>query len=293
VEVGLTSFLKRNPGARTALAGPIALRRWWQHYRAEPARALLGNLEELVVSDVDVRVPDFGGTFRIGPRSHVLHRVLNDGLYEPVLARLFAQHVVADRDVIDVGANVGFFTVLAARSLTSGRVLAVEPTAAAFERLQHNVAANEVAGKVLPFHGLVAASDGEGMLNVVPGREEYASLGAVVHPSVAGQPTSSESRPARSIDSLVAEHGLSPALIKVDVEGAELGVFTGAEDTLTRHRPVVLSEFSAPLLSANGASAERLLALFDRCGYDVRDAADPQVRPGSPTNTEIIAVPRP
>ncbi|MCZ8173518.1 MAG: FkbM family methyltransferase [Brevundimonas sp.] len=292
MQVGLTSFLKRTPSARTALAGPIALRRWWLRYRAVPAQAMLGNLESMVVSDIEVRVAEFEGVFRLGPRSHLLQRVLAEGVYEPMLAKLFVQHLRPDRDVIDVGANIGFFSVLAGKKLGKGRVLAAEPTRAAFARLSHNVAANGVTDKVILFNGLVTDSDAEQPLNIVPGREEYASLGQVVHASVVDQPTEVQWTPSRTLDSLVAEHGLSPALIKVDVEGAELAVLEGAEETLKRHRPVVLSEFSSHLLAANGASVDRLLALFERWNYDVRDPHDPLVKPGSIKSEEIIAVPR-
>lgn len=291
--MSVTSFIKRNPAARSALAGPLALRRRWLRYRSEQVQAMLDNLEDLVVSDVDVKVAEFEGVFRLGPRSHLLHRVLAHGHYEPLLARLFVQHLQPDRDVIDVGANIGFFSVLAGRKLGKGRVLAAEPTGAAFARLTHNVAANQVADKVILFNGLVAEAEAVHDINIVPGREEYASRGDVVHAAVADQETVTERIAARTLDSLVTEHGLSPALIKVDVEGAEFSVFQGAEATLRQYRPVVLSEFSAPLLEANGTSADQILALFERCGYDVRDPHDPQARPGSAASQEIIAVPRP
>ena len=73
-----------------------------------------------------LRVDEFEGEFLLGPKSHLLHRVLAFGAYEPELAQLFVSHIDPDRDVIDVGANVGFFTNLAARKLETGRVLAIE-----------------------------------------------------------------------------------------------------------------------------------------------------------------------
>src|SRR3546814_12971643 len=92
------------------------------------------------------------------------------------------------------------------------------------------------------------------MLNVVKGREEYSSMAGIVHPSAVGEVTESINVKTRTIDSLVAEHGLRPALLKVDVEGAEGMVFAGAERQLKEHRTVVLAEFSRPLLLKNGTS---------------------------------------
>src|SRR3546814_5725531 len=112
------------------------------------------------------------------------------------------------------------------------------------------------------------------MLNVVKGREEYSSMAGIVHPSAVGEVTESINVKTRTIDSLVAEHGLRPALLKVDVEGAEGMVFAGAERTLKEHRPVVLAEFSRPLLPKNGSSPEAIITLFERCGYGVRNPLD-------------------
>lgn len=291
--MSLTNFLRRTPGARIALGGPIAARRWWLRYRAGPVNAMLGHVEHLVTSDVQVRVAEFGGEFVLGPQSHLLHQILANGSYETDLAKLFTAHINPDRDVIDVGANVGFFTVLAGKHLKTGRVLAAEPTSAAFGRLTRNVEHNDVKDRVILFNGLVSDRESEQTVNIVPGREEYSSVGTVVHSAVIGQETRQEKIASRTLDNLVKEHGLKPALIKVDVEGAEQFVFDGAEETLKTHRPVVLSEFSSRLLENNGSSADHILRLFERCGYDVRDPIDPHIRPGSETNQEIIAIPRP
>src|SRR3546814_18543197 len=80
------------------------------------------------------------------------------------------------------------------------------------------------------------------------------------------------------------------ALLKVDVEGAEGMVFAGAERTLKEHRPVVLAEFSRPLLLKNGSSPEAIITLFERCGYGVRNPFR-SGRPGSVEYDEIIGVP--
>lgn len=291
--MSLTQVIRSSPALRSVLAVPLAVRRSWLDHVDKPARTFTERLEAMLVGEVQLKVEEFEGEFFLGPRSHLLHRLLVHGTYEPELAALFAGHIDPARDVVDVGANIGFFTTLAARKLTTGRVLAAEPTAAAHDRLLRNLAHNGVAAKAIVFHGLVAATEGELTLNVVSGREEYSSLGAIVHPSVAGEATTVETVAARPLDALVRDHGLSPALVKIDVEGAELDVLQGAEETLKNHRPVVISEFSAPLLKARGASPDAILALFDRCGYDVKDPFNPLMDPADIDFGDIIATPRP
>lgn len=275
---------------RLFLAPAISVRRSWINFKLASARDVLNRLAEGLSSDVTLRVDDYQGDFIFPPQSHLLRRVLETGAYEPELARLFTSLVEPHLDVIDVGANVGLFTVLAGKMLGTGRVLAAEPTEGAFSRLTANVKNNGVSDRVILYNGLIAQSDGMAILNVVKGREEYSSMAGIVHPSAVGEVIESISVKTRTIDSLVAEHGLRPALLKVDVEGAEGMVFAGAERTLKEHRPVVLAEFSRPLLLKNGSSPEAIITLFERCGYGVRNPFR-SGRPGSVEYDEIIGVP--
>lgn len=289
----LVNFARRSRFIRSVFSLPLYGRNRWMGYRQAPAKAVLDRVEGLVASDVRLRVEEFDGEFILGPRSHILRRLLSQGFYEPQLVQLFLSHLMPDRDVVDVGANVGFFSVLAAKRLTTGRVLAAEPTTAAFSRLSQNVTINDVETKVILYNGLVSNEASLATLEIVPGREEYSSMGGIVHPSVVGQAVQTETVQARPLDSLVAENGLRPAVIKVDVEGAEGMVFEGAQQTLRDYRPVVLSEFSRPLLARNGSSPEAIIALFDRCGYDVHNPFDRSASAGAIDFDEIIAIPRP
>lgn len=284
--------LRRSSLARKILAVPLGIRRTWINSKYESARLVLDRLEKLGSSTVQLRVESYEGEFGFGPRSALLRRILETGTYEPDLAKLFKSHVNPDRDVIDVGANVGLFTILAAKNLAGGRILAAEPTEAAFSLLTANVALNQVRRGVILYNGLVADTDGIGSLNVVTGQEEYSSMAQVIHPSAVGQPTQTKTIQTRTLDSLVTEHKLRPALIKIDVEGAEGMVFRGAEKTLRKHRPIVISEFSRPLLEKNGSSPEEILSLFERCDYHVFNPFIPSAKVGEIDFDDIIAVPR-
>lgn len=289
--MSITQLIKRTPIARTLLAGPLAVRRTILRRQRQHASDIMARFENLVTKDVQIRVDEFDGEFVIGPRSHLLHRLLVNGIYEPDLVQLFLSHIQKDRDVIDVGANVGFFTVLAAKQLGMGRVLAAEPTSAAYARLAANIQLNNVIKNVILFNGLVSDRDGQDTVNIVPGREEYSSMGDVVHPSVAGQATQQEKIETCTLDTLVKDNNLNPALLKVDVEGAEALVFGGAERTLKTHKPVVISEFSPMLLEQNGSSGEAVIAMFKRCNYSVHDPHDPKAKLEHSVSGDMIALP--
>jgi FkbM family methyltransferase len=248
---------------------------------------LVGMLEE----DPPLRVPEFDGIFRIDRRSDLFKRLIIEGSYETELAHLARKWTVADRDVIDVGANIGFFSVLAAKSLGTGRVLAIEPTPTAALRLRGNLARNGVEAKVTVFEGAASSAPGAVEIHYIEGREEYSSLGRMDHPAVAQAPYSTTTVQSKRIDDLVEELALRPALVKIDVEGMEHVVLAGAESMLSEHRPVVICELSDPLLKKNGSSAAEVIAMFVRQGYTVTDPLAPSQPPGTRPYGDLLCLP--
>ena len=59
-----------------------------------------------------VKIPNFSCTFELDIRSHLLRTILRTKLYEPNLVRIIDYYLDPNKDVLDIGANVGFFTVL-------------------------------------------------------------------------------------------------------------------------------------------------------------------------------------
>lgn len=237
---------------------------------------MLKHLRACVIEDPVVRLDEFGGDFELDVRSDLFSRVATNGYYEPELADRCRSWADTTRDALDVGANVGFFTCMLARTLPSRRVLAIEPTPAALARLRRNIKRNGVADRVAIFSGAAADEGGQLTMNTVPGREEYSSLGALLHPSIGQADTTTIAIEARTVDQLVAEHGLVPGFIKIDVEGAEARVLRGAVETLRSHRPVVMAELSDTLLRVAGSSAREVVKFMDGHGYNVVDPLNPE-----------------
>ena len=125
----------------------------------------------------------------------------------------------------DVGANVGYFSlVAAARVREAGQVVAFEPGAAALERLTDNVALNPF--KNIKIYNLaVADRDGESMLYRAEGiADSSASLFAAAAGAAGGEVCHTV-----ALDNFLHQEGLRPPdFIKLDVEGAELAALQGA-----------------------------------------------------------------
>jgi len=269
------------------LSGPIALRRAALQWRQKPCEAVLDRIAAMVQESVVFQAAEFDGIFAIDPRSHLLRRFLQFGFYEPETARLFVTLVEPGKDVLDIGANVGFFTVAAAKKLTTGRLLAAEPTQGAFSRLEGNVKRNGVSERVILFKGMIGSASGEAEIHVIPGLEEYSSASGAMWSGVQDRESRSETVPVASIDDLVKLHALQPALMKVDTEGAEYSVFSGAAHTLSTYRPVVFSE-----IWRKPQGADEIIRMFKDMDYVVKNPVDPQATPGQEEIDNIVCIPR-
>ncbi len=257
------------------------------------AFAVCERLARFSTADISIELAEFDGNFDIAPTSHLLQRILVAGVYEPELAALASSMVRPGSDVIDVGANIGFFAVLLGKKLEPGRhLLAIEPTEGAGSRLRRNIARNGLSERVIVFSGLAGRDEGQSEMNVFKGQEEYSTVGAVAHPAVQGLKPEIVSMPRRTIDSLVDEHALSPSLIKIDVEGFEMDVLIGAEQTLRQHKPAVLSELSDPLLKKCGSSSQQIIDYLRALDYEVTDALYPGASPGNRDYADILAIHR-
>jgi FkbM family methyltransferase len=178
------------------------------------------------------------------------------GAAEPDLQDALCKCVRAGDVVYDVGANVGFFTLLVARLVdVEGHVYAFEPVPANALALQRNLDLNEVQHVSL-IRSAVGTSSGHVRMAL---GSNYATAHLADHgPGLV-------TVPCTTIDAFVAGRGRPPDVVKIDVEGAEALVLRGMVDTLRAHRPIVLCE-------VHHTPADRRRALMSEilldAGYD-------------------------
>jgi FkbM family methyltransferase len=159
-----------------------------------------------------------------GKLSNVVQRaVFHFGVFEPNLTAWIRAHLKPGDVFVDVGANVGYFSLLASRMVgKDGRVIALEPAPSTFAVLEHNILLNK-AENVRAVR--VAAYDRIATLPMYSVAGEEAAGGAsLVH--VVG-PQEAEVSAAPLGDVLTSEELRRARLIKIDVEGAEESVVAG------------------------------------------------------------------
>lgn len=176
------------------------------------------------------------------------------GSYEESKQRLFADEVWTGSVVFDVGAHVGFYTLLAAvLSGGTGRVVAIEPWPRNISYLRKHLRMNDI-GNVEVIEA--AASDVDGELSFSEG----------TNPSTGRLAEAGLLRVASiTLDNLVLGEKLpGPHLIKMDIEGGEAAALKGARGILRDHRPVIF-------LATHGADVHReCRSILETAGYEVR-----------------------
>jgi len=179
------------------------------------------------------------------------------GLHE-VNEMAFVLHLLQpDEHFLDVGANVGSYSILAGGGVTA-RVTAVEPIPTTFVHLQRNVALNGLSERVRCCQ--VGLSD-------VPGTLRFSSgLDTVNHVLAEGEDLPSTDVPVMRLDDLVGQD--VPTLIKIDVEGHELAVLRGSSATLrdTRLLAVVMETNGSG--AQYGVSDDALIGVMEECGFE-------------------------
>lgn len=201
------------------------------------------------------------------PGNEMSQAIFITGCYEPNEFNWLARILQPGMTFVDVGANMGLYSLFAARRVGSqGCVLAFEPSGREYAMAKANIERNQLS-QVKLMRMALSDETGNVELLVAPMRHSgHNTLGAFAYNTPIER---RETVPAERLDDVLlrmAPHRVD--VIKMDVEGAELRVLRGAAQTLARFRPVLLVEVSERSLQHQGSSGAELLQLFAQQGYD-------------------------
>jgi FkbM family methyltransferase len=167
---------------------------------------------------------------------------------------------------VDIGANVGLFSVPGAKKVRDGRVFAFEPSSWTYERLVKNAELNKLTN-VCAVHSALGDYRGEAVLQVnVRGKDGLNTLGRPTHEDC--RVVAEEVVPITTLDDFVRQNSVSYInVMKIDTEGAELLVFRGAGDLLAKpNAPLVLYE-GGFLSKGFGYHPVETMWLLEKHGY--------------------------
>lgn len=238
--------------------------------------------------DVRINIKDIG----------VSSRIFLFDEFEPHVEQYICSHIDPCKTFIDIGANIGWFTLIAGRKMAQywsedkgerGRIISFEANPHTAKVLMSNVLSSPYRDQidVHPY----ALSDAADMLyfedvkrgNIAGSsvhRQKLDNLNADQQAVVDKYADSYEAvgqnflvrTPCVTLDAMLEEHDQPIGLIKIDVEGSEPSVLNGAKDTLKRFKPDMLVEFHGDKLClVSDTTPEYLTSQIHDLGYELYD----------------------
>lgn len=201
------------------------------------------------------------------------------GSFEPATRRALGRLVQPGFNVLDVGANIGAHTLYLGRLVgASGKVVACEPTDFAFTKLERNISLNDdLAKRIIALQCFLGSPERTQLPEQI--YSGWPLIGGTdLHPEHLGTEQSTQRARSRTLDEVVQACDMPRVdLIKMDVDGFECDVLSGASATLTNDGPIFVMEIAPYVLQERGKSVNELLDYFNAHGYkfyDEKDGAD-------------------
>jgi FkbM family methyltransferase len=188
------------------------------------------------------------------------HRIFWSGLreWEKETAPVILDNIRNSNCFLDIGANCGIYTVMGCTVNPKVRVVAFEPTPSVYAALVNNVSSNGFSKRATCLNMALGDSNG-----AVPFHQaEDSTMSSLATDGYQGQQGKIIDVQCRTLDSLVEQLGIAPDFMKIDVEGFEHAVLSGAAMVLGRMRPRIV-------LEANPGDREDLVSeILVRNGYE-------------------------
>jgi FkbM family methyltransferase len=189
------------------------------------------------------------------------------GTYELPIQKAISENLHPGGVFFDVGANIGFFSLVAARQVgAEGGVYSFEPVPSNVALIRRNAELNSLR-TIRVFPEAVGATSGRAELLVAR------HIGGAVLAS-AGRPPDAQGRitvDLVTLDDAMQKHGLRPpTLMKIDVEGAEFDVLRGASGILRAHKPKLIYEIDDATEAGVQRKSQEIETFLKTAGYSIQ-----------------------
>lgn len=211
-----------------------------------------------------------GFKMRVDLRESYERRMYYSGVYNPYLTRLFKRILKPGDTVVDGGANIGYFSLLAARCVGArGQVHAFEPIPQTFETLAYNVRLNALS--TVQTNRLALSSCSGELHFEVPVEEQAGNglgLGRLASIALRGSGMQVVAQ-AGTLDEYSRRAGIDfIKLVKLDIEGSESAAIEGMRCLLQEQRiAYLICEQNTPLLDALGIAPATMRCALQTYGY--------------------------
>ena len=199
----------------------------------------------------------------LNPTEHIQQQLFWYGYYEKELGDLLKKIVKPSDVFIDIGANIGYFSLLVAHRLPSAEVISFEPVVDLYKKMNDNITLNDIKN-IITIHAAVGEIDEE--------RELFVSAPDNSGMSSFRQPEnysgSKEKVKVVAIDEWFKGSGLSKIdILKLDIEGSELAALRGMKKVLQNFRPLLIVEINPETLSMFNLKPLDIYDYLEQQGY--------------------------
>lgn len=235
-------------------------------------KTILRRLFRYVKSDVIVTNFDGDLTVSLNLSEHMQRRIFWMGYYSEDIANILHQYVTPNMVILDVGANIGEITLIAAKRVGShGRVYAFEPIDKIANKLVQHVELNSLTQ--VNIHRCALGNEPNKQIPIYSScgqqvSDKHEGLGSLYSKNSQEQPI--QYVELTTMDLWVSKHPEINTidLIKIDIEGAELACLQGAKETLNKFKPKIIIEIQDFSAKQAGYKASDIIDLLSDLEYE-------------------------
>lgn len=203
----------------------------------------------------------------VNPTDHIQQYIFRDKFYDKPTVLVMEKFINPESIVMDIGANTGYYTLIAANKATKGMVYSFEPVSFHYSQLTENINLNKLCNVTTQNKAIsnqkgqntiyLSSTENSGMSGLKPA-ENFSGKTELVN--------------TISLDEFVSLNNIGQIdLIKIDIEGAELNALQGMENCIKRFLPVFFIEIIKAQLILYGHSISDVFNWMQEKGYTAYD----------------------
>ena len=206
----------------------------------------------------------FNGLFIfVSPAEHIQRQIFWYGFYEKKYVLTWQSFIEKNMIIVDIGANIGYYTLMAAEAASEVNIYAFEPSSKTFDLLVRNLSFNQLTNAVAI---RMAISDETGTKNLYVSKDENIGLTGLMKTDKYDD--SIEEVTSTTLDDWYEKEGLKKIdLIKMDIEGADFLALKGMAKIIQTCKPILFVEISKPLLHRYKNTTEEVYEYLLHFGY--------------------------
>ena len=186
--------------------------------------------------------------------------------YEPSAFRVMERILRPGHLVVDVGANLGLYSLAMARLVyPSGKVFSFEPASESFVALLDHIRGNGLTGMIEPHRCVIGDHPGVCIFT----QDGVLGTNRIGRSNSQGKNAKAVSRMVTTLDQFFVQKGLLPDLMKIDVEGFEISVLKGAQKIISRKKCPILCELHPGYWKGMNLDAQQFIQITRDLGYHI------------------------